>query len=87
MVVWTTQGSFRGDENLGASDVFARAFGSADREMRWSLQFGTTDRDTAGWAWGGGNSVYVIGDTSGAFPGETSSGSVDTYLTRIDVHG
>jgi hypothetical protein len=29
--------------------------------------------------------VYVIGDTSGTFPGETSAGSVDTYLARIDV--
>lgn len=87
VVAGTTQGSFRGHENLGAADVFARAFGSADRESRWTLQFGTTNRDTAGWAWGGGNRVYVIGDTSGAFPGETSSGSVDTYLARIDVIG
>ena len=72
--------------NLGAADVFVRAFRSRDAQRAWTLEFGTTERDRVGWALGGSNGVYLIGDTSGAFPGETNSGSVDSYLARIDVH-
>jgi hypothetical protein len=85
VVAGTTVGAFSGQTNLGAADVFARAFDSTDGETGWTLQFGTSERDTVGWALGGANRVYVIGDTSGAFPGEASGGSVDTYLARIDV--
>jgi hypothetical protein len=87
VVAGTTVGAFSEQTNLGAADVFARAFGSAEGETGWTLQFGTSEVDTVGWALGGANRVYVIGDTWGAFPGEVSAGSVDTYLARIGVNG
>jgi hypothetical protein len=85
VVPGNTVAAFPGQTNLGGADVFARAFGSTEGAPGWTVQFGTTDWDTVGWAWGGANRVYVIGDTSGTFPGETSGGDVDTYLARIDV--
>jgi hypothetical protein len=85
VVVGTTDGAFSGQMNLGAGDVSARSFGSADGATAWTLQFGTTGWDTVGWAWGGANRVFVVGDTSGAFAGETSAGNIDTYLARINV--
>jgi hypothetical protein len=87
VVAGTTDGAFLGQTNLGATDVFAQGFGTAGGETGWSLQFGTRGTETVGWALGGGNRVFVIGDTSGTFPGATSAGGVDSYLARIDVNG
>jgi hypothetical protein len=85
VVVGSTAGAFPDLANLGGSDVFARAFDASDGDVSWTFRFGTTARDTVGWALGDANRVFVIGDTSGTFPGGASAGSVDTYLARIDV--
>jgi hypothetical protein len=87
VVAGTTDGAFLGQTNLGATDVFAQGFGTAGGEAGWTLQFGTKGTETVGWAVGGGNRVFVIGDTSGTFPGATSAGGVDSYLARINVNG
>jgi hypothetical protein len=80
-----TGGNFAGQTNRGADDAFVRALGSASGDTRWTLEFGTTDRETLGWAWGGANHVFAIGDTEGTFPDEVSAGNTDTYLARIDA--
>jgi hypothetical protein len=85
VVVGHTDGVFAGQTALGSDDVFARAVGAADGRNRWTIQFGTSDWEDVGWAWGGSDRMFVIGDTAGAFPGQTNAGGVDTYLARIDV--
>jgi hypothetical protein len=87
VVVGSTSGAFLGQTNLGAVDVFAQGFGTADGASGWTLQFGTRGTETVGWALGGGSRVFVIGDTSGTFPGATSAGGVDSYLARINING
>ena len=85
VAVGKTAGAFPGQTNLGAGDVFARGFHAATGDPQWSFQFGSSARDTVGWAWGGANRAYVIGNSAGAFPGEDSRGGIDSYLARIDT--
>ncbi|HVQ89318.1 MAG TPA: hypothetical protein VMT88_14165 [Actinomycetes bacterium] len=86
VVIGVTAGVFPGQTNLGGADVFVRAFDTSNAQAEWTRQFGTPARETVGWAWGGADRIFVIGDTTGAFPNQENAGSVDTYLARIDLH-
>ena len=86
VVTGVTAGTFPGQTNRGGADVFIRAFDTSSAQPEWTRQFGTTARETVGWAWGGANRIFVIGDTSGAFPNQENAGSDDTYLARINLH-
>ena len=82
-----TDGPLPGHTELGADDAFIRKYDPTGNII-WTRQFGTafTDRahsvsvDTAG-------NSYVTGYTSGAMPGQTSSGGGDAFIRKYDVSG
>ena len=83
----TTRLSLPGQSNMdsvvGGSDVFIRKYDTDGNEV-WTNQFGTPKGDTAaGMALDGQGSLYVVGSTEGAFAGQTSSGSYDTFILKM----
>lgn len=56
--------------------------------IAWISQFGTGSGTSAlGVAIDGSDSVYVVGDTFGALPGQTSAGDYDAFLCKFDILG
>ena len=54
----------------------------------WTTQFGTTSPDDAnGLTINSAGSLFVIGQTSGALPGQTNAGMIDAFLRRYDPAG
>ncbi len=86
VVTGVTAGIFPGQTNLGGADIFVRTFDTSNAQTEWTRQFGTSASETVGWALGGADRVFVIGDTRGAFPNQENAGGVDTYLARIDLY-
>jgi hypothetical protein len=84
LVEGATYGAFGSFENLGSDDIFVRSFDTLSGSRLWTLQFGTTDRDDAHWAWSDAGVLYVLGLTGGTFDGEVSAGGFsDSFLARI----
>ncbi|MCC6390308.1 MAG: hypothetical protein IT167_06880 [Bryobacterales bacterium] len=69
----------------GIIDAFLLKYDS-NGNVQWTRQFGTAS-DEAAWAVAAGNNVYVIGETHGAFPGQTNSGLADLFLRKYDSAG
>lgn len=68
-------------------DSFVAVFSAAGDEM-WSQRMGARDDDEAtSVAFGADGSLYVLGRTKGAMPGQTSSGNWDNYLRAFDAEG
>lgn len=68
-------------------DSFVAVFNNAGEEM-WSQRMGARDSDEAtGVSFGADGSLYVLGRTKGAMPGQTSSGNWDSYLRAFDPQG
>ena len=58
------------------------------QDIEWIRQFGTSDSDgVSSVAVDGSGNVYVAGRTSGAFPGQTSSGRSDVFVRKYDGSG
>lgn len=82
-----TYGSFSGGASSGSSDLFLSKF-TADGVDSWDKQWGTgffdyaiattVDKD---------GSIYVVGDTYGAFEGNVNEGMSDIVLTKYDSSG
>jgi hypothetical protein len=54
----------------------------------WTTQFGTSSPDDAyGVVVNPAGSLFVIGQTSGALPGQTNAGMIDAFLRRYDPSG
>jgi hypothetical protein len=91
-VVGDTVGTIPGAANLEGKDAFVRKHDTNGNEA-WALQFGVTliiagDDTARGVATGDG--LYIIGYTSGAFPGQTSvgdGGAYDAYIRKYNVDG
>ncbi len=84
-----TEGALPGQTYAGGpDDVFLRKYDLAGNEV-WTRQFGTSGDDISG----GGRiglddtGVYVVGDTDGAFPGQTNAGSSDLFVRKYDFDG
>jgi hypothetical protein len=55
---------------------------------RWTKQIGTSVYDAArGIATDGAGNIYVVGETDGAFDGNTSGGGTDIAVIKYDVNG
>lgn len=85
-VVGVTNGTFPGEAKAGRSDVFLAKFNFAGNQL-WVVQFGTTEDDFPSNVVADATGVYVVGDTSGTFPGETPRGENDVFLTRFTADG
>lgn len=88
-VVGNTDGTLPSQASAGAGGTFVRKYDGAGKEL-WTRQFGV-----AGAAGGGAQgvavdatgSVYVVGDTTGALPGQSSAGAGDAFLRKYDASG
>ncbi|MBX3244177.1 MAG: SBBP repeat-containing protein [Acidobacteria bacterium] len=82
-----TSASLPGQTSLGSNDAFLRRYDAEGNEV-WTRQFGTNSVDS-GYAADTdpeGN-IYVVGDTVGTFPGQTSSGGTDAFVRKYDAEG
>ena len=59
---------------------------SAQRPQ-WTRQFGSPRDDGAYAVTTGPGAVYVVGETSAAFPGQTNQGGRDGFVSKFDVLG
>ena len=89
-VVGSTDGTLTGQSSpvgIHDSDAFARKYNRNGNEL-WTRQFGTKGSDVAlGAVPGGGGSLYVVGWTEGAFPGQSKSGLSDGFVRKYDGEG
>ena len=68
-------------------DAYVVKYDSSGNQT-WLKQFGTEDDDEAyGVATDAGGNVYVTGYTQSTFPGNTSAGDDDAFLTKYDGSG
>ena len=67
-------------------DAFLRKY-DVDGAIMWTRQFGTAGGDNAYGVTLDASGVYVAGDTTGTFPGETNAGISDVFLRKYDADG
>ena len=79
--------ALEGQTKIGNEDAYLRKYDPDGNEV-WTRQFGTkgTDHVTSITADGNGH-IYVVGPTSGTFPGQTWAGEYDAYLSKFDDNG
>ncbi len=75
-----------GFTNQGQTDIFARKMGHAG-ETIWTAQTGTSGVDSARDVATNASGMFVVGETYGAFVGETNLGSTDIFLVKYDPTG
>jgi len=93
-----TSGTFPGETNAGGYDAFVRKY-DADGNAQWTREFGTNrDENPPQGAYGGRvygyvalttSGVYLAGDTTGTFLGQTRPGYIDAdvFLRKYDAGG
>ena len=82
-----TAGTLPEQTSAGGRDAFVRAY---DRhgEVRWTVQFGSVaDDQVRGVAIARDGSIFVVGDTNGQLPNQTSAGGLDAFVMRLDPDG
>ncbi|HEU5450142.1 MAG TPA: SBBP repeat-containing protein, partial [Acidimicrobiia bacterium] len=73
-VIGQTSGVLPGQTNYGMIDAFLRHYDPSGAEV-WTRQFGSTERDIPkGVTLDDAGNVYVVGQTFGTFPDQTSAG-------------
>jgi len=86
----TTTETFRGERNAGGQDGFVRCVDFEGNEI-WTREFGTAGSDTPRGvsvdATPGFEGVYVVGSTTGTFPGLANAGGTDAFATMYDPVG
>jgi hypothetical protein len=86
-VVGWTRGTFEGETNEGGFDMFIRKYNSDGDEI-WTRQFGTSEEfESANDVFADSSGVYVVGDTSGALPGQTAEGFTDAFIRKYNSDG
>jgi hypothetical protein len=75
-----------GQTSAGLNDTFVRKYSPAGVEL-WTRQFGSTLGEQGRTLTGYASAIYVGGQTSGAFPGQTSALAVDAYLVKFTTGG
>jgi len=89
-VAGDTLGALPGQTSAGGRDAFLRKY---DRKgnVLWTRQFGSAGNDFVGSVGGGvavgDDSIYVVGLTDGALPGQTSAGGFDAFIRKYDPAG
>ena len=88
-IAGTTSGSLDGYESYGGSDIFVAKYWP-DGSVAWSRQFGSSDTDEI-YVHGVSPVVdsyfYVVGRTTGSFPGYTNQGGYDLFVAKYDTAG
>eukprot|EP00981_Chlorochromonas_danica_P010854 scaffold3486_cov185-Ochromonas_danica.AAC.1 len=80
-------GDFQGLTNAGNQDIFVVKY-SASGDLIYTKLYGTSSDDGAnGIRIDSLNNIYLTGSTNGALNGETSIGSMDAFLMKLDSTG
>lgn len=86
-VIGQTSGELPGQKALGMIDCFVRRVDALGHEV-WTRQFGTPERDLPkGVGLDDGGNVYVVGQTFGTLPGQTSGGGWDAFVRKYSPAG
>ena len=85
-VAGTTGGTFPGATITGSNDAFLRKYDAQGRVL-WTRQWGTLGADSVRSLAVSDTGVYIAGTTFDVFPGETSAGTQDVFVSRFDVEG
>ncbi|MCA1842494.1 MAG: SBBP repeat-containing protein [Actinobacteria bacterium] len=86
-VIGQTSGELPGQKNAGMIDGFLRKYTRAGAEM-WTRQFGSSERDLPkGLTLDDAGNVYVVGQTFGTLPGQTSAGGWDAFIKKYTPDG
>ena len=86
-VIGQTSGELPGQKAAGMIDAFLRRYDPAGREV-WTRQFGSYERDLPkGVALDDGGNIYVVGQTFGTLPGQTSAGGWDAFIRKYNPAG
>jgi hypothetical protein len=83
-----TAGGLEGNTLTGIVDAFAVKLAPSGARL-WTRQIGAASAFTYGYGVGAdtAGNVYVAGHTNGTLPGNTSSGTYDLFLTKLDPAG
>ena len=82
-----TEGVLPGSTGPGSGDAYVRKYDPSGT-LLWTRQFGTVGQDSAyGVIADASGDVVVVGETSGALPGETSVGGRDAFVRRLGADG
>jgi hypothetical protein len=79
-------GTLPAEVSAGGSDAFVRKYSSGGSEA-WTEQFGSSGGDVALAVSATSSRVYVVGYTTGTFPGESFAGDNDAFLGMLDAAG
>jgi Beta-propeller repeat len=86
-VIGQTSGELPGQKALGMIDCFVRRIDPSGHEV-WTRQFGSSERDLPkGIALDDAGNVYVVGQTFGSLPGQTSAGGWDAFIRKYNPGG
>jgi hypothetical protein len=83
-IIGHTRGTLPGQTSSGSYDAFVRKY-SADGAEIWTRQFGTSSFEDAEGIYADSTGIYVVGQTIGTLPGQTSSGS--SYYAFVRKYG
>ncbi len=87
LVIGQTSGELPGQTNTGMIDGFLRQYDPSGVEL-WTRQFGSTERDLPkGVTVDDAGNLYVVGQTFGSLPGQTSAGGWDAFLRKYTAAG
>ena len=81
-----TDGAFAGYSAAGGQDVFLQAFDSAGNPA-WVRQFGFSENDFGYGVAADTSGVYLVGETPGTLPGQTTKGGADSFVRKYDPAG
>ena len=85
-VAGLTGGALPGETSAGGIDGFVRHLDPSGNEI-WKVQFGTAKDDFTFQVATDATGLYVMGQTSGTFPGQTKAGGSDAFLKKFGFDG
>jgi len=81
-----TNGTLPGQSSAGGCDAFVSKYDLGGVE-EWTRQFGSESDDYAFGISADASGVYVVGETCGTLPGQSSAGSYDAFVRKYDTSG
>jgi len=82
-----TTGSIDGNQSNGSVDIFLMKFDSSGNKI-WTKQYGTNQGDQPyGMSIDLSDNIYITGNTSGQFDGNSSAGLYDMFLLKYNSDG
>jgi hypothetical protein len=82
--VGETDGTLAGQTSAGGYDIFVKTFDASTAEPGLTLQFGGRSFERPFGAATSTGRLYVAGATEGRFPGQSSLGGDDAFVSGID---